>query len=75
MEDIIKRDIDGRGIRVGQKFKFKFLKSPKNPIELIGSFSYNTEEMRYEIDIWDNEEYVCLSYVGGGVMYDFELLS
>jgi len=72
---IIKRDIHGRGIREGQKFKFKFLKSPKKPIELVGSFNFNTDELRYEIDIHDHEEYACLSYVGYDVMYDFELLS
>ena len=71
---IIKKDINGRGIRKGQKFKFKFLKAPNKPIELIGSFDFNTDELRYEIDIHDHEEYYCLYYVGNGVMYDFELL-
>ncbi len=73
--EIIKRDIDGRAIRKGQKFKFKFEKELNKPIKLIGSFSFNADELRYEIDIHDHDEYVCLSYVGGGVMYDFELLS
>lgn len=68
--EIIKRDIDGRAIRKGQKFKFKFLKSLNKPIELIGSFDYNSDELRYEIDIHNHDEYACLSYVNGGVMYD-----
>jgi len=40
-------------------------KAPNKPIELIGSFDFNTDELRYEIDIHDHEEYVCLSYVSG----------
>jgi hypothetical protein len=71
---VIKKDINGKPIRKGDKFKFKFMKELHNPIELIGSFDWNKGELRYEIDIWGNDEYVCLSYVGNGIMYDFELL-
>ena len=71
---IIKKDINGNPIRKGDKFRFKFIKELNNQIELIGSFDWNADELRYEIDIYDDDEYVCLSYVGYGVMTDFELL-
>ena len=74
MKNYVKKDKHGNEIKEGQKFKFKFLKEFHNPIELIGSFDWNDDELRYEIDIHDHDEYVCLSFVGNGVMFDFELL-
>lgn len=74
MKNYVKKDKHGNEIKEGQKFKFKFLKELHNPIELIGSFDWHDDELRYEIDIHDNDEYVCLSFVGNGVMFDFELL-
>tara|TARA_R110002012_G_scaffold283603_1_gene474004 strand:+ start:2718 stop:2951 length:234 start_codon:yes stop_codon:yes gene_type:complete len=67
-------DKHGNRILEGEKFTFKYLKELDNQIELIGSFDWNDEELRYEIDIHDNEDYVCLSFVGNGVMSDFETL-
>lgn len=72
---VVRNDKNGNPIKVGQRFKFKFMRELHNHIELIGSFDWHDEELRYEVDIWDNDEYVCLSYVSNGVMYDFELLS
>lgn len=72
---IIKKDINGKPIRKGDKFRFKFIKEPNNHVELIGSFDWHSDELRYEIDIYDDDEYVCLSYDGYGIMYDFELCS
>lgn len=37
-------------------------------------FNWNETELRYEINIMNNEHYTCLSYVGDGVMYDFKLI-
>jgi hypothetical protein len=71
---IIMKDIYGKPIFEGQRFKFKFLEELDKPIELIGSFDYNDEELRYEIDIHNNPDYICLSYVPNGKMYDFVLL-
>jgi hypothetical protein len=71
---IIKKDINGKPIRQGDMFKFKLMKELHEHIELIGSFDWNDEELRYEIDIWDNDEYLCLSYISNGTMYNFELL-
>lgn len=70
----VRNDKNGNRIFKGDKFKFKFLRELNNPIELIGSFDWCQDELRYEIDIWDHEKYVCLSYVDHGVMFDFELL-
>jgi hypothetical protein len=67
-------DKNGIPITEGQKFKFKLKKEVNKSIELIGSFSWNQNELRYEIDIWGDEVYVCLSYVGNGFMYDFEII-
>lgn len=67
-------DKHGNRILEGRKFTFKYLKELDNQIELIGSFDWNDEELRYEIDIHDNEEYLSLWFVGNGVMSDFELL-
>lgn len=72
---IIWHDINGKPIRKADKFKFKYMKELHKHIELIGSFDWNENELRYEIDIWDDDIYVCLSFVGNGVMYGFELLS
>lgn len=74
MNQILKKDIHGKPIREGQEFKFKFLESLHNPIDLKGKFYWHEDELRYEIDIIGSREYTCLSYVGNGVMYDFELL-
>lgn len=75
MKDYIIKDKNGTEIQEGMKFKFKFLKKlHEKPLELIGSFDWNDNELRYEIDIHYHDEYVCLSYVSNGVMRDFELL-
>ncbi|MDD5013473.1 MAG: hypothetical protein PHW73_00040 [Atribacterota bacterium] len=68
------KDINGTQIREGEKFKFKFMRDLHDDIELTGSFSWNDIELRYEIDIWDNTDYTCLSYISNGTMHAFELL-
>jgi hypothetical protein len=71
---VIIKDINGKPIYEKQKFKFQFQRNIIEPaIELIGSFDWHDEELRYEIDIWDNPDYVCLSYVPGA-MRNFELI-
>lgn len=71
-----KKDIKNIPIYEGDIFKFKFMEEPNKPIELIGSFAWNDEDLRYEIDIYSNEypEYICLYYIGNGQMYDFEII-
>ena len=71
-----KKDIKNTPIYEGDIFKFKFMEEPNKPIELIGSFAWNDEDLRYEIDIYSNEypEYICLYYIGNGQMYDFEII-
>jgi hypothetical protein len=71
---IVRYDIYLKPIREGDKFKFKFMKELLNHIELTGSFKWNEDELRYEIDIIDNNEFVCLSYAGNGSMYGFKLI-
>ena len=55
-------------------FKFKYLKELHNPIDLTGIFTFNHDDLRYEIDIIGNKEYTCLCYVGNGIFYDFEII-
>lgn len=74
MMDYLIKDIEGKPINEGELFSFKYLSELKDPIELKGSFSWNGDELRYEINIHDNEDYVCLSYVTNGVMYGFKKL-
>lgn len=74
MKDYIIKDKNGKPIREGEKFKFKYMRDLRKHIEFIGSFDWCEDELRYEIDIHDDDEYVCLSYEGNGVMYDFEKL-
>ena len=71
-----KKDIKDIPIYEGDIFKFKFMEELNKPIELIGSFAWNDEDLSYEIDIYSNEhpEYVCLHYRGNGQMYDFEII-
>ena len=71
-----KKDIKDIPIYEGDIFKFKFMEELNKPIELIGSFVWNDEDLSYEIDIYSNEhpEYVCLHYAGNGQMYDFEII-
>lgn len=73
---IEKYDNTNKPIYEGDIFKFKFMEEPNKPIELIGSFAWNDEDLRYEIDIYSNEypEYICLYYIGNGQMYDFEII-
>jgi len=69
------RDRSGKPIREGEKFNFKYLEELDKAVKLIGSFSWNDIELRYEIDIEENNDrYICLSYVVSGVMFDFELI-
>lgn len=67
-------DINGKSIKKGQKFTFMFLRELNNPIKLTGFFTWNQDELRYEIDIENNEEYTSLSYINNGLMYDFKKL-
>jgi len=72
--NIIKLDKNGKPIRIGDKFKFEFMKELNESVELIGSFNWNEDELRYEIDIYNHDSYSCLSYIGNGVMFNFELI-
>ena len=58
-------------------FKFKNMTSPSKSDELIGVMTWSDDELRAEIDIYpeDNDQgYICLSYIGNGQMYDFEVI-
>jgi uncharacterized phage protein (TIGR01671 family) len=71
-----KKDIKDKNIYEGDIFKFKFMEELNRSIELIGSFCWNDQDLCYEIDIYSPEypEYVCLSYIDNGQMYNFEII-
>lgn len=43
-------------------------------IKLIGVFSYNENDLEWEIDIYKNDRYVCLKYQSNGLMDKFKVL-
>ncbi|MFA5297262.1 MAG: YopX family protein [Lutibacter sp.] len=53
--------------------KFKFNDPYNDCINLIGIFNFNDKEMRTEIDIFNNDDYICLWYVNDR-MFDFEII-
>jgi len=55
-------------------FKFKYLEELHKPVELIGSFTFNEDDLRYEIDIYNHDRYIVLNYIGNGLFYDFEII-
>ena len=55
-------------------FKFTYLEELDKKIELIGIFTFSEEDLRYEIDVYGNIRYLCLSYIGNGVFSDFEII-
>lgn len=71
IKDIVLFDENGKPILKGDKFSFTYLEDLNFPITLKGIFCWNQDELRYEIDVYNNDEYTCLSYVNNGVMYDF----
>ena len=73
MHTYIIKDKNGQEIKQGQRFYFTYLKESNSPIKLIGSFDWNQNELRYEIDVHDHDELICLSY-HKDAMSDFELL-
>ena len=69
------KDKSGRKIYANSEIvKFKFSQELNKFTELIGVFSYQEEELRYEIEIFNNPYYLCLSYMSNGQMYDFEVI-
>ncbi len=71
---VLIKDKNGNPIKEGDTFKFKYLQNLGDDIELVGSFSWNDFDLRYEIDVFDNDYYTCLYYQSNGVMRDFELI-
>lgn len=68
------KDKNDKEIYEGDIFTFDFVKELNNSIPLIGSFDWHNDELRYEIDVHNQEEYLCLSYCGNPVMQNFEVI-
>jgi hypothetical protein len=66
-------EIEGQNFFVNSDiFTFDFLEDLYKSITLTGSFYFNDEDLCYEINIYNNERYVCLHYVGNGVFSNFQ---
>jgi len=55
-------------------FKFKYMEQLHKPVELIGIMIWNDSELRYEIEVFNNDYYCVLSYLDNGTFYDFEII-
>ena len=56
-------------------FKFKYMTSPTEHVDLVGVMTFNDEDLRVEINIYpETDGYICLSYIGNSQMYDFEII-
>ena len=70
----VMKDKNGKDIYSTDKFNFLLHDYVENKkIELIGSFCWNADELRYEVDIYYRTDYACLSY-DYQKMSEFELL-
>lgn len=67
-------DKNNKAIFLGDKFTFEYMQELHKTVKLTGSFSWNADDLCFEIDVHDNEEYVCLHYVGNGIFRNFELI-
>lgn len=57
------------------RFKFKYMVELDDTVELVGVFVWSEDELRYEIDVEENNSNItCLSYIGNGIMHGFELI-
>jgi len=55
-------DINGENICSGDYFAFKYKTTGKKSVILIGSFVYDYDELRYKIEVRDNNEYKTIDY-------------
>ena len=55
-------DINGNKIKEGDKFEFSYLKELDLKVKLTGIIVFNDEDLAYEIDVIEDDEYVCLTY-------------
>jgi hypothetical protein len=65
-------DCNGKEIYTDSVVKFKYMVSLDHSIDLIGRLFYDDTELRYQIEIYNNENYTVLNYMYNGTMYDFE---
>lgn len=68
------KDKHNREIFEGERFLFRYQKELDEILTLEGCFTWSEDELRYEINVFNNEGIPCLSYLSNGVMFDFELI-
>ena len=70
----VMHDKDANEIYTNDKFSFDLFEILHEPTPLIGCFVWNYDELRYEINVFDNEEITCLSYTANQTMRNFKLI-
>ena len=66
MKRYLVKDKQGKEIKEGELFEFDLLEELNQSVKLKGSFSFNDEDLAYEIDVINNERYVCLTFATCG---------
>ena len=66
MKRYLIKDKQGKKIKEGELFEFDFLEELHQKVRLKGSFSFNDEDLAYEIDVINNERYVCFTFATCG---------
>lgn len=66
MKQYLVKDKKGKEIKEGELFEFDFLEELHQKVRLKGSFSFNDDDLAYEIDVINNDRYVCLTFATCG---------
>jgi hypothetical protein len=69
------KDINEREIYADSSIvKFTYVDAVDGSYDMIGVFTYNDIELRYEIDIYNQLKFTCLSYISNGKFGPFEII-
>jgi len=69
----VMKDMNGLDLFEGDEFDFVYFDTEKDSIFLKGSFCWNDDELRYEVEVFGRHDYTCLWYDVENMM-DFKKL-